>query len=470
MNVVLRYLLSGWILGSLATFGWSLEYRVEPCCRPCPQLGDPASYDTSFLKMFRTLVSGQDDWLFRSDVELATQFGPDGQGYADFGRLVQAFARHDVQLALIYQPTRGLMHADKLNPTDKQRFAYDVAAGNYAQALAQFRARGAIVPDFTALFGETADPNKDFFFRRDHHWTPYGAETAAKVVADAVKSTTLYRQLPKQEFSTRRSGLIGKRGTLQMAFSRMCGVEFADQYVDEYTTEPTASSSDAGGLFGDDALPEVTLVGTSNSRSAVQLNFDGFLKQYLQTDILNVAKAGAGLDGAMLEYLPSDEFQQSPPKLLLWEVPSYYSLQDEMFYREAIPLIDNGCVGKPTEFSAQKKTLQPGSTEILFNGGGQFRELSSAGLVADIQFSDPNIRELVANVWYINGRKERVHLERPAKVSTQGRFLFELKSDPQWRHFKFLSLEVEMPPDYHGSMTVSAQLCRKNAANQGGMS
>ncbi|NBV29476.1 hypothetical protein EBS02_10795, partial [bacterium] len=83
-------------------------------------------------------------------------------------------------------------------------------------------------------------------------------------------------------------------------------------------------------LFQSDKAPEIVLIGTSNSvNSSSYSNFDGFLKEALGTDVLNLSKTGGGFSDSMAEYLNSDQFKKSPPKIIIWEIPSYYDLNKQ---------------------------------------------------------------------------------------------------------------------------------------------
>jgi alginate O-acetyltransferase complex protein AlgJ len=75
-------------------------------------------------------------------------------------------------------------------------------------------------------------------------------------------------------------------------------------------------------LFGDQSFP-VALVGTSYSANP-QWNFEGFLKEALQTDILNAADEGRGPFETMKDYLEDDSFATNPPDLIVWEIPERY--------------------------------------------------------------------------------------------------------------------------------------------------
>ena len=50
----------------------------------------------------------------------------------------------------------------------------------------------------------------------------------------------------------------------------------------------------------------------------------GALRQHLQRDISNHAEDGQGPLIPMLKYLQSDELQNAPPQLVIWEFPERY--------------------------------------------------------------------------------------------------------------------------------------------------
>jgi len=71
-------------------------------------------------------------------------------------------------------------------------------------------------------------------------------------------------------------------------------------------------------LFGDAGLPNVALIGTSFSRNS---NFVGFLQKALNAPVGNFSKDGGEFSGAAKAYFDSPAFKQTPPKLLIWEIP-----------------------------------------------------------------------------------------------------------------------------------------------------
>ncbi len=445
----------------------AIEYEVEPCCDICPAAAEIENYDTSFLRSFRTLIEGEDGWLFRTESELMMEFGPDEFGLKELQRFAQALKSRGTELVLVYQPTRGLVHPFKANTAGNNQYDFALAATNYANALRRMRNAGIYTPDLTPLLNQPND-KADFYFRRDHHWTPVGARRTAALVAESVREHPIYPELENTEFATRRIGMMRKRGTLQSAFARLCGVQYAEQYVDEYITEPVEEGdllgeSEEDSLFGDAELPEVTLVGTSFSKGAYNYNFEGYLKEYLEVDILNEAIVGGGYDGTLIQYLPSEEFQQSPPRLMIWEVPSYYDLSTTQFYRQVIPMVYDGCKNQPVVLQ-KTMTVKAGLQEILFNGGGEYQDLRGGDLLVDLQFSDPQVKEIELAFWYINRRRDRMKMEFGERVDNNGRFITELKTEEDWGNYRFLSLDLQLPEEAQ-PVEVTATMCRRPDAN-----
>ncbi|MFT6076369.1 MAG: alginate biosynthesis protein AlgX [Yoonia sp.] len=94
------------------------------------------------------------------------------------------------------------------------------------------------------------------------------------------------------------------------------------------TTQIQALDLDIGGLdlFGESAsnIP-IVLLGTSFSDSSIN-NFPGFLAEYAQLEVVNYALTGGNQYGSITSYLTSTEFEDSPPRFLVWENPIYNNL------------------------------------------------------------------------------------------------------------------------------------------------
>lgn len=452
---------AGTLLALASSAAATPQYQVRAIGPLCPAAQNPSNYNSKYLSFFSTLVQGQDDWLFRTRYDLRTDFGTTAEGYRQFKRLHDALKARGIELMIVYQPTRGLVNREKLTAEEKASFDYDLARQNYLQAVAELRKTGIWVPDLSPLFDEQGK-DTDYYFKADHHWTPAGAERTAKLVAETMKQIPGFSEIPKKEFESKVTGLLPKAGTLHKTASGFCGVSYATQYVDRYET---VAAGEAGGdeLFGDESNPQIALVGTSNSGPAY--NFAGFLEQYSGADVLNMAVSGGGFDSALLQYMSSQEFHDSPPRILVWEFATHYDLAQQSFYRQAVPLVNNGCEGRPAVMK-KRVTLKPGSNEVLVNGADQLRTLAARDYLVDLTFSDPGVHQSMATIWYLNGRRENFKIEQSDRVDTGGRYVFELRNDADWRDLNVLAMEIHSPENMPAQLSVEATLCKRAGAGE----
>ena len=160
------------------------------------------------------------------------------------------------------------------------------------------------------------------FLRTDTHWTPLGAELAARAVADDLQRRKLW-QGGALNYQTRRVGSETHRGDL-MRFLPLdpyfAAMQPAAEPLEQRVTEQAGEGG--GDLFGDSA-PQVALVGTSYSANP-KWNFPGALRQALGADLYNYAEDGHGPLVPMLRLLAGGEEETRGLKLVLWEVPERY--------------------------------------------------------------------------------------------------------------------------------------------------
>jgi alginate biosynthesis protein AlgX len=138
-----------------------------------------------------------------------------------------------------------------------------------------------------------------------------------------------------------------------------------------------------------------------------------------------------------------------------------YSLDQDKVYRQMMALLDNGCEGKPAVLANQTR-LRPGRNEVLVNGQQQLLALRSDGYQMDIRFSDPSVKVLEATLWYMNGRREKLKLEKTDTVETNGRFAFELRDQQDWAEQNLLALDIQGPAAGGQALTVDAKLCKRS--------
>lgn len=460
----------------------------------CPAAADVNSYNDSYLRLLKVLSLGKDDWLFRTSTDLLDTFGPEEAFLPVLKRLSDSFKAKGVQLVVVYPPSRALLHHRFLDDLNARTFNYELALTNYRQALDRIRAQGILVPDYSQLINDARSEN--YYFKRDNHWTPAGAQVTAQLIADTLKSLNATSNIPMQKFTNRVEGVYGREGIIQMGWKTICDQEFVKQFVPMYLHERVAASDvdEADALFSDDSTPQISLVGTSFSDD-LKFNFVGFLREYLNADVSNLAVRGGGLDGAMLQALNDPEFLKSPPKLLIWEFASYHSLNDRIFYRQALPLLNSSCEGKSLVLQDSIK-LKPGTNTVLFNAGNssgwntaafknapvadkeKVKELSAGRAKAwnnddsssltienkdhfmSLEFSDPEFRELDMQIWTLNGRRDKVKIEYSEFMKMNGRFAFNLKDDGDWADYIYLASEINIP-DTYTDLSVTVRICKR---------
>ncbi len=424
-------------------------YNAEPCCQLCPAALDQSNYKGGELESMWPVVEGKDGWLFRARSDFATEFGPKPAVMAMLKQFVEALDRRGARLMMIYTPSRGLMELDKsLTPFDHQ-----LALKNYRQTLADYRKMGVITPALDQLIGHMPE---DYYFKRDIHWTPAGSKATANMVAQLIKQEPFYSQLPDKQYSTQVSGYSPIDGSMHRAAIKLCQQGYPMQYWKEYQTTESAGADD---LLAEEANPQLVILGTSFT-ALPKFNFDGFLRQALGKDVMNVAMTGGEDRGAWLEYLPSDNFQKSPPKLIVWETPSHYSLSDKSLFRQLIPLVDNGCANSKPLLTA-KQEIQPaaGQNELVFST--DLLKEKAGTLVMDMTVSDPTVHELEVTAWYGNGTSEEFKVKQNSRANTGGRFVFLLAQDESRRDQSFISLDLNQVASTQGKVSIETKVCHQ---------
>jgi len=163
------------------------------------------------------------------------------------------------------------------------------------------------------------------FLRLDTHWSEAGAQAAAVAIGEKIHGMG-FEATPKREFSVSQQTAAVRPGDLV----RLAGLDWlpaqyqppqelvAASVISEEAPAADSSGDSLDDLFGDDNLPNVALIGTSFSRNS---NFAGFLQRALAAPVGNFAKDGGEFSGAAKAYFNSPAFAQTPPKLVIWEIP-----------------------------------------------------------------------------------------------------------------------------------------------------
>lgn len=421
------------LVGLGAASVWWREARNQSYF--CEAAATPAAYRNEW---FYRLHPGPNGWLLRDD-DLTTVFEPDETTLAYLTRLNRALTAEGVTLILAAQPPRGVaLAAGSIAGYDP-----GPALRSYGAARAALQQTGLHVTDLAAVVRDTPG----YFFKRDHHWTPDGAERSAKAVAELIKSTAAYPTMtPPQTFRTEAVRQEEQVGSFGEAIGRICGENPPAERLTRYRThaDPTgAETSPADALFGETLAPPIALVGTSNS-ARQDLNFAGFLEQATGLAVLNASAVGGGPQAALESYLRSPTFREAKPTFIVWEFATLFDLpEDPIFYRQLIPSVRGPC-NVATGSASVRKTLA-GARTTLFGGSSETR---AAYLY--LEFSDLSVTAFDLGIRYRDGRSETVEVRRSSRETNDGRFFLEF-SGPVGR------VRLTVPEDATG--TVQARLC-----------
>jgi alginate O-acetyltransferase complex protein AlgJ len=295
---------------------------------PAKQLGVNlwAALDYTLFREGRPgVVIGTNDWLY-TDEEFSVAEDARAAFHANFAQITAARAALEqagVALVAALVPAKARIYPEfigKRKPAAPHSDLYD-------ELLARLAAEGIPTADLRAPL-TNGKRERQTYFRTDTHWTPWGARIAANEIANLARTAGLAPE-GSSDYETRLQRAAAHRGDLlnflplDPWFTQLLPPR---EPLDIVRTDIThleggsAPSPAAADLFGDGALPQVVLVGTSYSANPLW-NFTGFLKEALRAEVASYAREGVGPFRPMLAYLKSADFREHRPRLVIWEIP-----------------------------------------------------------------------------------------------------------------------------------------------------
>lgn len=269
------------------------------------------------------VVLGRDQWLY-SDEEFNPIVNEDQnlQGnYALVEGVRQALKERGVKLVMAIVPAKVRLYPEHLSDVRPASIHGDL----YQDFHAHVAANKILAPDLLGPMQQAKQSGEQVFLRTDTHWTPTGAEIAAKQLAAAIAEKTPLSGEP-QRFVTEAEKTEQHKGDLTLflpldpLFSNLMPPQEPLEKRTTRVAEDQPVADDA--LFAENEVP-VALIGTSYSANP-NWNFVGALKEALKSDVVNYSEDGHGPILPMLSYLKSAAFKDSPPQVLIWEFPERY--------------------------------------------------------------------------------------------------------------------------------------------------
>ncbi|MBK7360797.1 MAG: hypothetical protein IPJ01_00355 [Micavibrio sp.] len=267
------------------------------------------------------VLIGQDNWLFTKE-EFDHQPAQKKKilKNMDYIQNVNNYLEaKNIDLVVVPVPSKARVYSNKLGRYEFPTYKKEI----YSEFIKGLNSRKIRAVDLLTPM-QSGRNTQNIFLKTDTHWTPDGAQTAAMAVAGYLKKESI--SFDKVTYTTSLDKNEEHKGDLLRYVP--VGDTFASKNlpVDTLplfqTVEEGAADATAESLFSEKS-PAVTLVGTSYSANP-KWNFAGFLKENMQTDILNAADEGLGPFETMDKYLSNEAFKKTPPKLVIWEIPERY--------------------------------------------------------------------------------------------------------------------------------------------------
>lgn len=418
----------------------------------CDALSDEKSYSKKNA-VYKVMVEGKDGWVFRSEKDFIADVPVTTRAIGRIKKIHTSFKEQGIDLVLLFPPTRGMLHADKIKPADAVKFNYNDnnhARDSYLKFLTLLQKEGV------KIVGLPEQPVGDpFFYKRDHHWSPVGAQIAAIELAKYIKRLKSYDSLTKTKYATKSLGYIDFESASDKIFKAICGTVLPTERIETFMTEPVNTATGGDDLFGDIQEPQIVLLGTSNSTKVPSMaNFEGFLKEELSTDILNMSISGGSIDSAITSYLNTDHYKQKKGKILIWEIPGYYDVTkwEWRVYRQVTPAIYGDCTKDPIAESSLK--LKKGVALVLKDLDK--KKISGDDYYLSLKFSTPIKSKFTVNFNYSSKKRDKLSVKRSARYPHDGQFYVSLKSKDYGPLSKVI---LDIPSDMAG-ISLDARICK----------
>ena len=422
------------------TLGLAAPGQLDVCAKA-------QAKDTPDTASFGFLTPGNNGYLLYSGDFSPNNFAIDGRTQY-YAQLDQALKSKGIQLIVSPLPSRTIVYPEVLDKTQALQSSYstDAARENYKKSFQRLTDLGLKATDLlsSALQQRQTDDSKNLYFARDYHWTSEGARLYAQATAREVMKFEAYKSLKKEKFTNTYLRSENAESRLAYLLQQVCGTKTPPEKINLFET-----TRDGGNLLGDDEYP-IVMVGSSYS-AETKYNFEGFLKEALGSNVLNLAISGGGYNASLEGYFLGKDYATSKPKFLIWEFAASMTPWDQTPLREIIPSVYGDCASEAAILE-HKTTVSDGPTSILKNAEAK---VDANKDFVSLQFADKTLLNFDLTLKFDDGEQETVKIARSNRIANEGQFFLKLASE-----FKGNLQEVTLTPGMKTQGAVAAKICR----------
>ena len=268
---------------------------------------------------------GNNGWVYSAQ-ELQSNFPSLANFSEDVASIVRYLAKDGITLVPILIPSRPMVYPPPAKDLLKWGLNFNIiqARNSYRLFYNTLRQKSVILPDILTAMNKYREPGNYFF--GDHHITPIGASRIADATYDVLKRDNVYENIPKKAYGIEYSDPFFNPDPSRSSILK----DKCEQQPIEVFNKVLSSDKDNLGLL-DNEIPLVIYAGTSMGRDWWGL--PSYLKHKMSIDILDFHIEGGGVYTSLLNYFNSENFKNSKPRIIFWEIP----FEEILFDRDGAP-------------------------------------------------------------------------------------------------------------------------------------
>lgn len=402
---------------SACTFGLDhVDDRGAAIATPyCLELSKLDALGKKYPRLAPLYSSRETGWIFGND-QLAENYEPKAVAMDLLSAIVGEFKRRDIALAVMIAPPRPVVAGRAIiERTLIPAGSFDITAArtSFNRMIDAARSAGAIAPNLLEKALADEGVQEGFYFRRDTHWTPFGAAVSAHALAEALHAARpdLIVAVPNFAPAVLDPAGVVERGSLAEPIREFCGVDIEPEVAAIFDF----GEGQALGLL--DSPPEtgrLALLGTSFSHryGRDEYRVADALAAATGMEVDNYSISGGGPIGSIESYVLTGEINAGRHAVVVWELPYTNAFKSISALRQLLGALQ--ARRATTEVTTQQLS-ESGTTVIYLRPG------AGGALVVSIDTGNDGPQLVRGTIRFDNGSESRFTLSRSKRVPVDRR-------------------------------------------------